>query len=332
MRRGTGERRGMRLLDQVAQATCPIVVEDRLLGRVQLPGAGSFAASVRETTLRYVLQDDVTRVSRDLAFGQAALLTSCLDIVRLPSECMWIEWRDLASDSAVAVAADAPLQRKVGALITSDVGGRTGRIQIIWEEVGNDPTPHPAVLIFDLDGRIEPKQKYIRFSLAESDTRHRALFEHLSMEIQPEWLSYYRSSIGGNVHWSKIHKDLADVVRTDAPFVLAFCLLLSMRTELTFQVAQFARLNEQRRKRQKPALLDHVEIGTTIRRGLSTRNTSVTAGGRATSRLHHVRGHFVRRGDVVFWRSPHLRGNASIGYVANQTKQNLDVTPSMELG
>lgn len=303
----------MRLLDQVAQATRSIVIEDRLLGRVLLPGAGSFASAVRDTTLRYVLQDDVTRVSKDLAFGQAALLASCLDIVRLPSECMWIEWRDLPPDSSVQISAGPPPERKVGALITSDVGGRTGRIQIIWEEIGNEPTPHPAALVFDLDNKIVSKQNYVKLYLADGDSRQKALFEHLGMEIQPEWLNYYRSSIGGNAHWSKIHNELAEVVRSDAPFVLAFCLLLSMRTELTFKATEFVRLNEQRRKRQKPTLLDHVEIGTTIHRALSSANADVTAGGRASSRLHHVRGHFVRRGNAVFWRSSHLRGDAQLG-------------------
>lgn len=303
----------MRLLDQVAQAKRPIIIEDRVLGLVQLPGASVFAASVCNTTLRYVLQDDVTLVSNDLAFGQSALLASCLDIVRLPSESMWIEWRDIASLSDVSMSGSPANTRKVGALISSEPGGRTGRIQIIWEEIGNEPTPSPAALIFDLDSEIPPRQKYIKFQLSDEDLRQRALFAHLGMEIQPEWLDYYRSSIGGNIHWTKIYNDLANVIRSDAPFVLAFCLLLSMRTELTFQTTQLARLNQQRLKKKKAALLEHIEIGTTIHRGVTSGSDTTIASGRASSRLHHVRGHFVRRGNLVFWRSPHLRGDHQLG-------------------
>jgi hypothetical protein len=37
--------------------------------------------------------------------------------------------------------------------------------------------------------------------------------------------------------------------------------------------------------------------------------------------LHHVRGHIVRRGNKVFWRSPHLRGDARLGVVRSRTVQ-----------
>jgi hypothetical protein len=36
-------------------------------------------------------------------------------------------------------------------------------------------------------------------------------------------------------------------------------------------------------------------------------------------RLHHVRGHIVRREDRIFWRKPHLRGDASQGQVRSRT-------------
>jgi hypothetical protein len=32
-----------------------------------------------------------------------------------------------------------------------------------------------------------------------------------------------------------------------------------------------------------------------------------------------VRGHIVRRGASVFWRSPHLRGNGRLGQVRSRT-------------
>ena len=37
--------------------------------------------------------------------------------------------------------------------------------------------------------------------------------------------------------------------------------------------------------------------------------------------LHHVRSHIARRGDKVFWRVPHLRGNARLGVVRSRTVQ-----------
>jgi hypothetical protein len=42
-------------------------------------------------------------------------------------------------------------------------------------------------------------------------------------------------------------------------------------------------------------------------------------GCRRSPRLHHVRGHLVRREDRVFWRTPHLRGSALQGVVRSRT-------------
>jgi hypothetical protein len=42
-------------------------------------------------------------------------------------------------------------------------------------------------------------------------------------------------------------------------------------------------------------------------------------GSRRPPRLHHVRGHLVRREDRVFWRMAHLRGHALEGLVRSRT-------------
>jgi hypothetical protein len=42
-------------------------------------------------------------------------------------------------------------------------------------------------------------------------------------------------------------------------------------------------------------------------------------GCRRSPRLHHVRGHLVRRGSRLFWRVPHLRGSARAGRVCTRT-------------
>jgi hypothetical protein len=54
--------------------------------------------------------------------------------------------------------------------------------------------------------------------------------------------------------------------------------------------------------------------------------------GRQSPRLHHVRGHLVRRDHRVFWRIPHLRGSGFRGAVRSRTvclsfgrPRNLDV-------
>jgi hypothetical protein len=66
-------------------------------------------------------------------------------------------------------------------------------------------------------------------------------------------------------------------------------------------------------------LLDHIEVSAS----LDTLHAADSAGGeysaRQSPRLHHVRGHLVRRDNRVFWRVPHLRGSARRGMVRSRT-------------
>jgi hypothetical protein len=74
-----------------------------------------------------------------------------------------------------------------------------------------------------------------------------------------------------------------------------------------------------RRLAGKSELLEHVEVRTSIqaqRHGNRSDGNTKTRFGR---RLHHVRGHLARRGYKIFWRSPHLRGNARLGVVRSRT-------------
>ena len=52
---------------------------------------------------------------------------------------------------------------------------------------------------------------------------------------------------------------------------------------------------------------------------VATADTGDEPSGRHSPRLHHVRGHLVRREQRVFWRVPHLRGSASRGAVRSRT-------------
>jgi hypothetical protein len=77
-------------------------------------------------------------------------------------------------------------------------------------------------------------------------------------------------------------------------------------------------LNHKRGRRGQQPLLDHLEAHASLYPAGSDR-PSVERTGRCAPRLHHVRGHLVRRDNVVYWRTPHLRGSASRGVVRSRT-------------
>jgi hypothetical protein len=101
--------------------------------------------------------------------------------------------------------------------------------------------------------------------------------------------------------------------------LLAFLLLLSTRTSLPRRPAMLDRLNRARGNAGKPPLLDHVEVLSPMAREFFSPGGISRTASRRGPRLHHVRGHLMRRGSELHWRVPHLRGHARYGSVQSRT-------------
>ena len=86
----------MRLLDRVAGCHAPLLValDRRSTVPYEVSGPGKFAAQVAGCPLRFVLGDDLTRASAELAFANGARLAGCLDVLRIPAPRLWVEWND----------------------------------------------------------------------------------------------------------------------------------------------------------------------------------------------------------------------------------------------
>jgi len=93
----------MRLLDQVAQCSAPLLVQPAGCGSdyVALPGPAQYANRIAQCPLRWVVADDLTRVSSELAFAGGERLAGCLDLVRIPAPLLWIEWNDEVHQQAI---------------------------------------------------------------------------------------------------------------------------------------------------------------------------------------------------------------------------------------
>jgi hypothetical protein len=86
----------MRLLDRVARCRVPLLLglDGNPLARFEVTDPSHLAARVAECPLRFVLGDDLTRVSAELAFADGARLAGCLDLLRVPARQLWVEWND----------------------------------------------------------------------------------------------------------------------------------------------------------------------------------------------------------------------------------------------
>src|SRR6202041_2106007 len=123
----------MRLLDSVARCHTPLVglSSGKTPAQAPLAGPSRYAAQIAACPLRFVLGDDLTQASADLAFADGARLVGCLDLLRKPAPHLWFEWNDevhkrVIHDTRAATQFDSTSSgRKVGMLLRASADGLT---------------------------------------------------------------------------------------------------------------------------------------------------------------------------------------------------------------
>ena len=325
----------MRLFDAIVQsAACvPCSAEQALLD-FGLPRAAVHANELERCPKRYVLDDNLTRICTALAFSEGDRLHSCLDLIRLPISPLWVEWPDAIHLEAVRLAGFAeshtgasPESLRAGVLIASGNTARCGEIRTFWSQRGAEWVPYvaPTLIMFDLDGDLEPAgpetEVFERGTFGVHASGFEALtpvFANLRLKLEPPWAAHYRSGAVDRGRRLHILESCGTAVASSVPMLLAFLLLLNSKSALQQRDSQLQRLNRSRARAGKRALLDHTEVAMAID-GTSHALSAVEPTARRGSRLHHVRGHLVRRGSAVFWRMPHLRGHVRFGAIRSQT-------------
>ena len=321
----------MRLLDLVAQSTSAAPMLPPGWG---FPGAHHFADAVRTCPLRLVLADDLTQYATRLAYAEGERLSDCLDLIHVPSQQLWLEWLEATRQSTlreIPAYADTPCSsvRRTGVLIAADPAGRAGTMRTFWSTQNEQVYSAALRTDFDLDRAVRPALDIgAVFSGAAFGVEMPVeavldeLLSHVCFRLDPAWINYYRAADLTVSQQLQVLREVLGTMAFDMPMILALFLLFAAKDGLQRRAADLERLNRARRRSGKRALLEHIEVRAPIAVGyLCPASPAANANRRRGPRLHHVRGHIARRGDRVFWRVPHLRGNAGSGVVRSRTVQ-----------
>jgi hypothetical protein len=324
----------MRLLDCIAQSRAPFLVE-QMKGVVwRLRSACDFAAQLTTCPLRYVLSDELTRTCAALAYSEGHQLADCIDLLRIPAERLWVEWSDtVRRDEFLRTApggiADAarPDVLRAGVLIRAARSGRSGMMTTFWTVRDQPMDPFVAALEthFDFDGSLsDPGGLTALFGASTGSTAagltdgRDAIQKFIRYRLERTWLDYYQQHVLSDENRTRVLRDSLATVAGDLPLLLALSLLFATRGGLPATPSSLAALNAKRRRLGKPPLLEHVEISAPVFAEAAARTDSANSSWRRGPRLHHVRGHLVRREDVVYWRAPHWRGHVRLGRVRSR--------------
>jgi hypothetical protein len=324
----------MRLADRIAQCRTPFIVENTKDGSItHLNGAAAFSKDIAGCATRYVLTDELTRLCTALAYSKGAATLACADLLHVPAERVWVEWtqapwrNELARYGFKTPAGPASSGRR-GVFIQSSPHGRRGLLRTFWADGESElsvlSSSMEAYFDFDTPDGADPKvfDRQQRSSICVSD--HAVgdadiLRRCFRFRFERSWQNYYESAHLTSVQAMAVSHHALGTIAIDVPVLLAFFLLLTTRPSLPRRPLMLERLNMVRAKSGKAALLEQVEVFAPLLPKFGSDAGSRSGTSRRSRRLHHVRGHLVRRGSKLFWRVPHLRGTARAGSIRART-------------
>jgi len=325
----------MRLADRISQCRTPFIVENtKDKGLTYLSGAATFAKDVAECPTRYVLCDDLVRLCTALCYSKGARTLKCADLLHVPAERVWLEWCEAPWIAELqyygfkksADCKDASGRR--GALVHASADGRRGSIKTFWSngETEFDVLASSMEAYFDFDTQTgeepiapdasdRPTITVIDSTMNKADILRRCF----RFRYEQTWTDYYSKAQLSPLQRDAVARHALGTIAIAIPVILAFFLLLTTRPGLPRRPLMLERLNQARRKAGKVPLLDHIEVSAPILSEYRPAGRNPSGHHRLAPRLHHVRGHLVRRGSQLFWRVPHLRGNARAGLIRDRT-------------
>jgi len=214
-------------------------------------------------------------------------------------------------------------------LLRASANGLTAVGRTFWADTAAeehaDLTLSPLETHFDLRGEFaDSKDRPDILSGGFLNATHggnattASLLDHVRFRFEESWADYYREAAADADFKRRLINDSIASIAWDAPFVLAFLLLLSAKDATRLVPVSRAAINRKRLGNGRAPLLDHIEVNASLE-AVSTAESGGELSGRQSPRLHHVRGHLVRRENRVFWRVPHLRGSGARGAVRSRT-------------
>jgi len=319
----------MRLIDQINMADQFVVDNARLGASFRVKTAADFQDAIRATPQRYILDDTATKLCAELAVFDTKLLYKSFDILRLPAERLWIEWRERPRFEALKpIQVDLPdpsvipHDSRAGVLIEANPDGHSG---LAWLFTGYKESADfcPLYLEFSTEASLPPPRRDVHlttFSISNPKLPNlKPVLDHCLVTVEPSWSDYCRTASASVEEANRYIQTMAGKIWLDWPFVAAFLLLYQARSVFQARRSNLADLNRARAKRGKIDLLEHVEMVASLGPGGDGAAGRGQPAAQVGKRLHHVRGHLVRRGDKLHWRSPHLRGDRGLGVIASRT-------------
>lgn len=269
-----------------------------------------YAKELRACPLRLVLADDFARCSTAIAYSEGDRLSGCLDLVRIPSEQVWMEWEEAPRLDALSAMLDKHIGSTVpgersGVLIRADTSGRAGSIRSFWSAPGEGAHCASLIADFDLDFPLRRwtsvanvfKGAPAALTVAE-EPAFDSLLGHISFRFDPAWLKHIRAEELSSAEQGSVLRASLGSVAFIVPMLFAAFLLLAAKGGAQQRAMKGGHVHPFGRGAGTAERLSHVEVSAPVEQSLP-----------ADLSFHSTRGHLIRHGRKVLWRLPPVRGS-----------------------
>ena len=318
----------MYLMDEICQCAARIV-KNRQNRDPVLAVYLEFAERLKLAP-RYLLDDATSRAACELVFGRPKVLLDAISHVTIGYPALWVEWPEAGREvlrqrlgNAYEHDPGRPIPDRVGFLIETEEGGRSGLVTWCWNDTsGAWPNIAPIGCYFDLDQRV--KQAPVLLNALKRNKLHNMWLED---PVQEEaFLEIWRTS--RHLPTPAGERYLHDLARNGAPLqsILeqVYCdvygeylnywgvmlLLTASRPTVEYKEVDRSRLNKARSKRKETALLDHTQVTMHIsHHSVSQQQRQPLGYQRKSPRIHVVSSYLATRNGRHFIVQPYLRGS-----------------------
>ena len=278
---------------------------------------------------RFILDRDAIQAVVELSLGRPRIIAEALAHLRAPLPTMWVEWEEVHRSRLRDSIGDdpdplRPIPVRLGFLLETDEGGRTGVATWVWESPMEGPIKVPNVApigaYFDFDATYEhpPErvQSFLTGNLAElwgdNPVQLQGLLDIWSkVDHRPSrWGGRYFEAAGGMTD-ERLALAFSDVYGEWIGIVSVLLLLTASRKSVDYRPVNRAKLNKHRARRREVPLLDHTEVVMHLNRNhASGRQMPLPLGHtRKSPRVHMVSRYLARRGDKHWLVEPYIRGS-----------------------
>lgn len=292
---------------------------------------------------RLILDNEVAAACAYVVMSNPISVADATKVLRCPYDSLWVEWAESARHDILeplhSQTRDDPRDKpkRLGFLIEASKDGRAGVITFAWTHFNGQTISAALEFHFDLDSVPDRKKYFAHYFegltiwkvLGKSKEQQDAildLYGQTNIVMRPagkEMLKFIGEMVGKGRGPAQIKEAMQYTYESWLGDVfgeyfsaLAVLIMLTAKHATERKQVDNTKLTKARQKKGKTPLHNYDTVHMYLHK--RERGTEYTRSQtRNGVRLHVVRGHYVTRGQLIYWRRPHMRGGTGHGTPAN---------------